>query len=193
MIDLMIDIETLGTSPDAIVIGIAAVLFNSETGEIIQRRFWMPNQRLQEEAGRTMDKSTLIWWGEQIGKTSNPMKDRLLHMVQGSDANKEMASDILDDLIQIAAGCDGYFWCKGVGFDFPILKSYFKSFGLESPFESNGGFRRQCDSRQLRIFWERLTGEKYTPLPNDLTPHNPMDDCLIQIAEVCDIWKKLKN
>lgn len=60
---IMIDLETMGTSPTAPIISIGAVLFDAQG---IQERFYeVIDLKSTVDAGAVMDPRTVIWWMEQ--------------------------------------------------------------------------------------------------------------------------------
>jgi len=60
--DLMLDLETVGTTPGCAIIQIAAVPFNIETGEISDNVFNMSiNLEEQLANGYTSNQDTLDW------------------------------------------------------------------------------------------------------------------------------------
>lgn len=66
---VMIDIETIGTQPEAVVLSIGAVCFNK--GGIFAKKQWILNLDVQKKAGRTEDQDTLSWWKEQSREARN--------------------------------------------------------------------------------------------------------------------------
>ena len=65
-IHAMIDIETLGTSPDCVVLSVGAVKFDPFTNiEPHNRLLWRPSTEEQFKANRTVLDSTLEWWATQ--------------------------------------------------------------------------------------------------------------------------------
>lgn len=57
----MLDFETLGQTPDTIVVSLGAVAFNREG--ILGKRYWVFDW--ENQAGRTQDPETVAWWGRQ--------------------------------------------------------------------------------------------------------------------------------
>lgn len=62
MADVMIDLETLGTSPDAAVVSIGVVIFDLDK-KVILEEFYAPlDVKEQMKRGRKVDPDTLNWW-----------------------------------------------------------------------------------------------------------------------------------
>ena len=72
--NLMIDLETLGKTPDAQIISIAAVEFNKYTGEVgDQFTYWIDSSDWGKN-GRVIDGETVAWWLEQSEGARNALK-----------------------------------------------------------------------------------------------------------------------
>lgn len=65
MLDVMIDLEAMGTQPDAAIVAIGAVEFDAEA-DAIGRQLYIPVQLASSVAGGgTMDPATVLWWLQQ--------------------------------------------------------------------------------------------------------------------------------
>ena len=62
MNDVMLDLETMGTSPRAAIIAIGAVAFDLETGELGDTFYSVVDLNSSIEAGGIVDASTILWW-----------------------------------------------------------------------------------------------------------------------------------
>ena len=64
--DVMIDIESLGTSPDCTILSIGVVLFDPKGMGITSKLELKPNVEEQTEIyKRSIDEGTLLWWSKQ--------------------------------------------------------------------------------------------------------------------------------
>lgn len=194
--ELMIDIETLDTAQSAVIIAISAVQFSLPTGTSEGRVFdpitLYPSKEEQFDAGRTSSIATWEWWKDVIA--SNPRAKHEFENMVLRDENRNSLEYITKTLGKLVEYTSGSFWCKGVGFDFPILKSYFNSFNLDSPFEIDKRYRRLRDCRQLAGFYELLLGEPFKSEQSfTLVPHIPRDDCIMQAKEVIKLYTALKE
>lgn len=119
---VMIDIETLGTRPDAVVLSVAAVAFD-EDGR--SAAFGALHLALSVEEqlvmGRSVDAETRRWWAEP---ERAPQFDAICGMpkTQGSDAMMQ-----LDAFLAETAG--EYVWSKGNNFDPVILADLCRQLG----------------------------------------------------------------
>ena len=63
---VMIDIETLSTTPDAVVMSVGAVKFDPKaTRPPTNKTLWRPDIDEQTERDRHVSESTLEWWSKQ--------------------------------------------------------------------------------------------------------------------------------
>ena len=125
--DLMVDIETTGSPAsmgvDTIgIIQIAAVKFNSET-QAIGPVF---NRCLALAPNRHWDEDTRSWW---YGKNRKVLDTILARMEDPQGVVRDFYNFATADVPQGGAR----FWAKPTTFDYSILVSYFRQYGLPSP------------------------------------------------------------
>lgn len=156
---LMIDIETLGTRPGAIVLSAALVRFSDEASCTVN--FSTTDQAL---LGLQEDASTRAWWGTQGAEawrlaTENP-------------AGLGVALDYLRQWIAWAApNGDALIWCHGASFDAPILEELYRRLAQEAPWK----FWQVRDTRTLYdLASVDLQGFAVPP------PHVALNDALAQ-------------
>lgn len=112
---IMVDLETLGTGPDAAIIEIGATVFDCTGAQDLDTYSWGVDIRADEEAGNdigSMTADTVLWHLE---------RDTLKNTDTGSFVPLQEA---LTSLVGVAQdnGVD-WWWFKGLDFDVPILKS----------------------------------------------------------------------
>ena len=73
---VMLDIETLGTNNNALVVSISAVQFDMSSNEIGDKFEIGLNKEQQLEKGAVVDQSTVDWW-EQQSEEAKQMLNRL--------------------------------------------------------------------------------------------------------------------
>jgi len=116
----MIDIETLATTPEAVVLSVGGVKFNPYTNE-------EPHAHLefrldideQTALGRDIDEGTLQWWAKQ----PEHIRDKAF-----SDEGRTNLSDFTKTLNKWLVGCDEI-WCQGPQFDMVIIENLYKQYG----------------------------------------------------------------
>ena len=121
----MIDIESLDTNPDCVILTIGAVLFNPEGDGIIDKLELRPTIEDQTALGRTINEDTLRWWGEQ----SEEAQEEAL-----GDRDRVSFQDCMETLYKWCwrynAGCA---WSNGASFDLVVMESAWRQLGQNIP------------------------------------------------------------
>jgi hypothetical protein len=172
--NIMLDLETLGTSPGSIILSIGAVAFdNDHLGETFYR---VISQRSSIVAGLKADDATRIWWTEQ-----SPAAQQVLRESEAADPDGEAKLDtVLLDFNRFVTrhGLNTFrlsplagLWGNGSDFDNVLLISALKAV-----------------SRPMA--WKYPSNRCYRTLKNlfpDVEPptrggvhHNALDDAIFQ-------------
>jgi hypothetical protein len=115
----MIDIETLGTEPDCVVLSVGAVKFDPfNSQEPHAKTLWRPNVDQQTVAERSVLDSTLEWWAKQ----PQHIQDEAFN-----EEGRMFIAEFMQDLNKYLVGVDKI-WCQGPQFDMVILEHLFKQF-----------------------------------------------------------------
>jgi hypothetical protein len=126
---LMIDLETLGSNEDAMVLEIGWCVFD-DGGILTSRSFIVPS-KLQQDRSKSLD--TLNWC---IGNGLGDLIDK-------SDA-KPIDLDLLavqfGEIAAVIKNCSEM-WCYGASFDFPILKHLLAN--LSPKYVENWDYRKE--------------------------------------------------
>ena len=155
---LMIDIETLGVTPNAAILTIAAQSFDPfGTGYYDQQYY--ARITLESQPDRSIDQGTLEWWATQ----PSAAKDEAF-MEEGR-IPLDVALDSLGKLIWHAKRV----WAQGPTYDMNILEHAYKSYGKALPWQ----FYSVRDSRTVFSLWPEL--------PKPPTSHHALEDCRRQI------------
>lgn len=172
--DLMIDIETLGTTPGSAVFMIAAAEFNPLTGHV-HRTLVIPISVAESMmAGFTTDPETLEWWATQDPEVRSKQMSGTKTPEEAFNELREFISEIDPDRV----------WAKSPIFDFLILKHSFEAVGVEWPVS----FRQYADVRTIVDHGRRLMNFSR---PSHTTNHEALEDCLQQISQVSDFFMAL--
>lgn len=168
MTDLMIDLETLGTDPDAPVMSLGAVFFDTAT-KTLGPTFYLPiDVKEQIKRGRKPSGDTLQWWMGQDGAAKIVFK--------------EQAKPTLYVLQTFAAwfkvnGAKCFVWGNGSTFDISLMEDLFRMYGVECPWDYN----KIQDLRTFKRF--QAKGAK---VPKPLIPHHALEDAKTQAQYVLD-------
>ena len=115
----MLDIETLATTPDAVVMSVGVVKFDPHTGTPYNKTLWRPDIDEQTERDRHVSDSTLEWWGKQA---DHIQEDAF------SDEGRIPVSEFMKELNRYCVGMDKI-WCQGPQFDMLILENLYIQWG----------------------------------------------------------------
>lgn len=175
---IMLDIETLGLAPNAVITQIAAVEF--EPDSLYTGKTFNASVNINQP-GRVIDPETLKWWLNQLEgtrKTSlNTSSQFELHVVLAS---------LVTWIENIASPQYIKFWCRGVNFDFVLLDDAFRQYNLASPWS----YRNLAD---VRTFDSLVPNTVLSNLPKIGNAHDAVSDALFQISYVRAALKWLKT
>ena len=170
---IMIDLETLGLTPDAVVLSLGAVEFHPNvpgTGREFYVQFDVPSQM---RAGRRLDFATIQWWMEQ--------KDDARRYAFLDNRYPDPMSLSLERFHTWLGTDQAYFWGNGAAFDNVLLKSLYGSCGARAPWRFD---RDRC--------YRTIVGLKPEIKRTQLgTHHHPIDDCKSQILHMQEVVKAL--
>lgn len=133
MKNIMLDLETMGTGPDAAIIAIGAVEFDLKTMTLGREFYQVIDLASSMAAGGTVTASTIMWW-----------------MQQSDEARGEFKKDgieIRDALLWFKAWLQSYpfdgLWGNGVDFDNVILRTAYERSSFIPPWsrKNNRCFR----------------------------------------------------
>lgn len=161
MNNVMIDIETLGTMANSVILSIGAVRFD-ESG--LGEEFYT-NVDIDSclERGLAVEGRTILWWMGQsdaaraaLGYNEQSLPSALLGLANAFDWR------------------DALVWCNGLSFDLPILDSAYRACGMRPPWAYYNG-------RDYRTVKYELPREDFKAI--EVTPnigHNALEDAKAQ-------------
>ena len=173
---VMIDLETLGTGPDAAIIAIGAVLFEPSTGKIKSEFYYA----VDWDQGRTIDPETVKWW-----------------MLQSKEARDGVARNSgwplhhvlkclrlwLQDFEDLSVDYDVLVWGNGATFDISILEDAYGKDNIPWHF---------CGIRDMRTI--KALAKDYVEKPEFKgTAHNALDDAIWQAQYVSVLYQAIKK
>lgn len=172
---LMIDLETLGKTPQAPIVAIGAVYFDPMTGELGDT-FYVAIDFGSACERRTPDASTIKWWlGQSDAARSAVVK------------GKEDMREALRGLIQfIKANNGATVWGNGATFDISMLEDCIRQYRGTVPWD----FWAVRDVRTVVEMGE-LKGIKRDSVKFEGTPHHALDDAKHQARYVSKMYSAL--
>lgn len=185
--DVMVDLETLSTETDAVVLSIGAVRFRLDTRDDVEsimdpdRSFYA---RLdisdQENEGRDIDPDTLEWWESQSAEARAVF-----------DEAPESTVRALKRFVKFCSGCTAI-WGNGNMFDNAIVRSLCQDFNVEYPVE----YWKDLDVRTLTKLWNKIKNvgsNKKRPQIDLGTAHNALDDARTQVLQCQIMFDELRG
>jgi hypothetical protein len=168
-----IDIETLGTSPDTVVLTIGGIKFDPMADDGLHSEFYYRlDADEQIEMGRSVDEKTLEWWETQ----SEEVKNEAL-----APNDRFPVEETLKALNKWLVGVDKI-WCQGPVFDIGILQDLYKQIGLHH----NWPFYIIRDSRTLFGLMPKDPRKEI-----DFAAHNALADAIVQSLCIQKVYKSL--
>lgn len=173
---IMIDIETLGTTPGSVITSIGFVRFNLE-GIIIADEVGIDITSSLNH-GCTVDGETIKWWMKQSDSARSTFNShKVFH-----PAN---ALAILANFIK--ASEDVLVWGNGATFDLVLLADMYRKVGFNTPW----GHRQERCFRTLKALCPHITDEAEEP--GKYVSHNALHDALRQAEHAIRILTYLEN
>ena len=118
--DCMIDLETLDTSPSAVVLTVGAVKFNRDA--IWDELYIRLDVDEQIDRGRRVDDGTVAWWAGQ----PQAIQDEAM-----GEHNRTSVADAILLLNKFMVGCE-QIWGQGYGFDMTIIENLYQQYGQQA-------------------------------------------------------------
>jgi len=172
MIHAMIDLETLSTNPEAVILTVGGVKFDpSNSVEPSQGMYFRVDVDSQTAKGRDVMQETLDWWSTQPAEISEEAL---------GDKNRISLDEMVKTINKWSVGVD-VFWCQGPLFDYAILQNIYKQLGYPVPWQ----YWQIRDSRTL------FSLVPYDPNEKREGKHNALEDCYFQAKKVQNVYRQL--
>jgi hypothetical protein len=185
-IDIMVDIETLGTGSNATIFQIAAMAFDINTGKVLSKFNKIAD--IGKNDTMNVDGSTIKWWLN----TDKELLTNLLNQGEGSS----------EELLRCFAQWLGaekfdfgnlYLWGNGILFDNKMLQEQMNALdGCHYPVEykNDRDVRTIVDLAAAKFgITEKELKERYQD--DSLKEHDAYDDVIYQISLVTECYKVL--
>lgn len=169
----MLDLETLGTSADSVILSVGAVKFDLLSDNIDDAGFYgSASVESNLDAGRRVNEDTLLWWLKQPAAAQQVFHEE-----------KQPLSEVLEDLADWIGTDDWTIWAKGPSFDVAMMEHAYKQHRMEVPWKF-------WNVRCVRTFMG-LPGAKN--IGGDVLgiKHNALSDAYEQAQTIQRIYKKL--
>lgn len=122
---IMIDLETLGTRADSVILSLGAVKFDLTSGKIDDKGFYASiSIDSNQELGRRIQEDTLLWWLKQEIAAQSVFHE-----------DKTTLSQALEDFSDWVGNDDHEVWSNGADFDIPMLAHAYAQIQMEAPWK----------------------------------------------------------
>ena len=167
---IMLDLEAMGTGPNAPIIAIGAVRFNDN--EIKSRFYRKVSLSSSVEMGAVIESNTVIWWLQQGEEARAEFFD--------NDNASRLDAALLEfsEWVEKEGGITTL-WGNGAGFDNVILRSAYNSCGIEAPW----AFWQDRCFRTIRKTLPTLSLERKGVF------HNALDDAENQAMYLMEVMR----
>ncbi|MDC9192879.1 exonuclease [Escherichia coli] len=174
---LSVDLETMGTNPDAPINSIGGKFFDPATGEMGPE---FSKAIDLETSGGIIDRKTIKWWAKRSREAQSaiftdeiPLDDALLQLREFINENSG------ESFVQI--------WGNGTNFDNVILRRSYERQGIPCPWR----YYNDRDVRTIVELGNSIGFDVRMAIPFEGVPHNALDDARHQAKQVSAIWQKL--
>ncbi len=171
--DVMLDLETLSTVPNSVILTFGAVKFSPWDGDVDQGQglYYRLDVDEQLQLNRHVYQGTVDWWSTQ--------PEEIREEALGEDGRISLEK-FCNNLNRFLVGIDNI-WAQGPAFDIVILEDLYRQLGRPIPWN----FWQIRDSRTLFS----VHGD---PRKKDrLGAHNALIDCYYQARAVQHIYKSV--
>jgi hypothetical protein len=174
--DIMIDIESLNTTPDCVILTIGAVRFDPRGQGVVERLELRPTIEDQTEIyKRSINEDTLRWWGEQSPEA--------IEEAMG-DQGRESFTACMDKLYKFCWNRRAV-WSNGAPFDLVVMEHAWRQTS-DKPNPIPWSFWTMRDTRTLyEVAGVSLKDGKH------VTSHKAVDDAEHQAIVVQKAYMKL--
>ncbi|EGP8048859.1 exonuclease [Escherichia coli] len=176
-IHLSVDLETMGTNPDAPINSIGGKFFDPATGEM---RPEFSKAIDLETSGGIIDRKTIKWWAKRSREAQSA--------IFTDEISLDVALRLFIEFIEKNSG--GRFvqvWGNGANFDNVILRRSYERQGIPCPWL----YYNDRDVRTIVELGNAIGFDVRMAIPFEGVPHNALDDARHQAKQVSAIWQKL--
>ncbi len=171
MKNVMIDLETLGTSCDSVILSLGAVAFDETIEDSFYRKI---NLQSCTDLGLKIDTDTVLWW---LGQNELARKE----IFEGNKDFPTLSCALLQFSAWLVDKENVKIWGNGSNFDNTILANAYRVCGLEIPwkFWNDRCYRTMKNIRKIEL--ERTE-----------VKHDALEDATYQARHLIKIMESIK-
>lgn len=163
--NVMVDLETLGTANNSVIISMGAVAFDNE-GNTLSTFYRRIDPQSCVDAGLKVDVSTVMWWMKQSDAARAAFNE------------KGVPLQIALEEFYLWFPEDACLWGNGATFDNVLLTNAYKALGMKTPWPYWGD---RCYRTVKALYPEIAAG------PFEGAAHNALDDARHQTKHLLKI------
>ena len=196
--NVMVDIETLSTTPQSVIRSISFVAFSlgrEESLEELQKRvltLWVAASP-QIDMGREIDEDTLSFWDKQFNLSQPGSEARQnVEWVLGEhpeDMSPEDCLDVVTSYIQDISP-NGLIYSRGSNFDFPIIESLCEQTGRPLPWST---WKQTCSKSIIRFVCEDSKEIEASIVGGLKSNHSSGFDVCVEIMKLQAVYAALRG
>jgi len=171
---VMLDLETLGTSAGSVILSIGAATFD-KTGVGNQSFYAVINLESSLQAGLTTNPDTIAWWSKQ-----SPAAQEVLTEAKMGGMPLDVALNAFATWFRSVPGKPGI-WGLGATFDNVLLRAAYEKAGIKCPWHYRS-------DRCFRTLWALASGIAAERIG---VHHNALDDAIFQASVASKILNHL--
>lgn len=180
MTDIMLDLETLSTAEDAVILSIGAVKFIPDTDEIVHEFYVELTEDIDVQLSnyRDINFDTICWWMQQDERARS-----LFDKTANAESQAKTAGALQSFAEFMCKDKDVRVWGNSPSFDNAILGSLYKDMQMDIPWNQ---YNNRCFRTLRRAFPD-------IELVREGTFHNALDDAITQAKHVQKIMRYIKQ
>jgi exodeoxyribonuclease VIII len=168
---IMLDLETLGTAYNSVIIAIGAVKFDPSTMKITDTFYRVVDRQSCVDFGMEIDQNTVDWWAKQSTEARAAFNEPGITIVQALEEFKHFANK------------DSVIWGCGSDFDNVLLTNAYNKTNIEQPW-------KYYNNRCYRTMKNMVPSVK---IKRSGTHHNAIDDAASQAHHLMKILEHLRK
>lgn len=183
MIDIMMDNETLNTTPDSVILTLGFCAFKPQEGIVAKdkgQHYTSLDIQDQLDKGRTISGATIKWWMEQGEEARAAAFASGIDLKGGLQRITEFVKSLEPNANKVNM------WARGQDFDIAQLNNMYESMGMVPPWM----FWNSNDLRSVVRLAELKNGNEWGK-EREGTYHNALDDAIYQAEHCCWVYKEL--
>ena len=171
MYEIMLDLETLGTDPNSVIVTVGAIKFirnkNIQEFKSVDKFYRRIDVKSCEQLGMTKDPATMRWWKKQPQQVQHEAFNH---------PDRYKLKDVLQEFSYWIGSADKV-WANSPSFDCIILTQAYKKCGMRVPWE-------YWNTRDVRTILDIGGVNLRTDIPQSGDEHNAVWDCYRQIQAI---------